>query len=72
MVDLEQRVAALEATLPKMIPLGCLEMFVRDQHRFSTRPCLTCKNISSLMGRPWGCVELAKRSQQKETDDGQP
>jgi len=66
MSDIEARVARLEAILPEMIPLAALDIFVTDQHRFSTRPCATCRNISTVIGKPWGCVELAKRNTKME------
>lgn len=62
MVDLEARVARLEAELPKMVPLAALDIFAADAHRFSTRPCATCHNISTIIGKPWGCIALAKRA----------
>ena len=33
-----------------------------DMHYFSTRPCETCRNISGLIGRPFGCVAKEKMS----------
>lgn len=33
--------------------------FEADPHQFSTRPCATCRDISTALGRPFGCV--AKR-----------
>lgn len=61
MADLEARVAALEVALPQMIPLSALNVFALDPHRFSTRGCGTCRNISEIIGKPWGCVALAKK-----------
>ena len=31
-----------------------------DPHQWSTRPCQTCKTISSLIGKPFGCVKKAE------------
>jgi hypothetical protein len=36
--------------------LGLIEV---DMHTFSTRPCQTCTSITSLIGRPFGCVNKA-------------
>ena len=37
-----------------------LDLFDRDPHQWSTRPCQTCKAISALVGKPFGCVRKAK------------
>ncbi len=55
-----RRIAALEARLPEMIPLAALDMFARDAHRFSNRPCGTCREISEMIGKPWGCLTYGK------------
>ncbi len=43
-----------------------LMLIQRDPHQWSTRPCSTCQAVSSLAGRPFGCVikanELRARS----------
>ena len=36
---------------------GVLE---RDPHMYGTRPCQTCKVVSGLIGRDFGCVFYAK------------
>ena len=56
----ERRIRALEAALPTMVPLAALNIFARDQHRFSNRPCGTCRTISEMAGKDWGCVAYAK------------
>jgi len=33
-----------------------------DSHSFSTRPCQTCKAISTLLKVDFGCVRKAKES----------
>lgn len=30
-----------------------------DGHTFSTRPCQTCRAISSILGKPFGCSKKA-------------
>lgn len=64
MQDLEARVARLEEALPKMVPQAALDIFAADPHRFSTRPCATCQNVSTIIGRAWGCVQAAKRARE--------
>lgn len=63
--DLAARVARLEAELPKMVPQAALDIFAADAHRFSIRPCATCQNVSTVIGKPWGCIALAKRAASK-------
>ncbi len=33
-----------------------LQMIEKDPHQYSSRPCETCRVISSLIGRPFGCM----------------
>lgn len=68
MADLEARVAALEAVVPKMIPRVALDLFVADQHRFGSRPCGTCRQISNIIGEPWGCSAYGQPVPTKEPD----
>lgn len=37
-----------------------LQLIEEDPHLWSTRPCSTCKAISSMIGKPFGCVKKAK------------
>ena len=39
---------------------AALNLFVADQHRWSTRPCSTCRIISELLGESWGCILYAE------------
>lgn len=32
-------------------------LFEGDPHQWSKRPCPTCRPISELLGRPFGCVK---------------
>lgn len=34
---------------------SALDMYAQDPHRFSSRPCATCRAISVLIGKKWGC-----------------
>ena len=66
--DLERRVVALEAQVPTLVPLAALDIYARDPHRFSSRPCSTCANISKVIGRNWGCVQSLKgEAHERET-----
>jgi len=42
-----------------------LELIQNDPHQWSTRPCQTCKAISSMIGKPFGCVKKAKLNERK-------
>lgn len=34
-----------------------------DNHYWSTRPCDTCRFISGIRGKPFGCYEYARQQQ---------
>lgn len=51
-----------------LIAKSALSLFVNDQHRWSTRPCATCRAISELIGESWGCNLYALK--QKWEKDG--
>lgn len=34
-----------------------INLIDNDPHMWSTRPCPTCKAISSMIGRPFGCIK---------------
>lgn len=36
-----------------------LELLEADPHQFSTRPCSTCRAVSTIIDRPFGCVRKA-------------
>jgi hypothetical protein len=31
------------------------ELIEKDPHQWSKRPCTTCRTISAIIGRPFGC-----------------
>lgn len=35
--------------------LEALESLEKDNHTYQTRPCPTCRKITSTLGRPFGC-----------------
>lgn len=41
--------------------MKALVIFSRDPHQFSTRPCVTCQTVSTLVGYDFGCVKSRKR-----------
>ena len=38
-----------------LIQNTAFELIERDPHQWSSRPCPTCKAVSSLIQRPFGC-----------------
>ncbi|KKN55596.1 hypothetical protein LCGC14_0580680 [marine sediment metagenome] len=44
-----------------------IEVLYADPHQWSTRPCITCKTVTSITGKPFGCdryrEEKEKRSE---------
>ena len=38
-----------------------LDLLQEDNHNWSERGCGTCRAISSIVGRPFGCYEFARR-----------
>lgn len=34
---------------------AALDLVEADPHQFSNRPCATCRTVSTLTGRPFGC-----------------
>lgn len=49
----------IETEMKKVVNLElALDLFSKDAHRFSTRGCHTCKTITELLGKPFGCLKL--------------
>lgn len=42
-----------------MLMEAALRVLENDPHSWSKRPCSTCETVSSLAGRPFGCVAHA-------------
>jgi hypothetical protein len=36
-----------------------IRLVEQDPHQFSTRPCSTCRAVSSIIDKPFGCVRKA-------------
>jgi hypothetical protein len=47
---------------------AALQLIQDDPHQWSSRPCQTCKAVSSLIGKPFGC--LTKNVLNKDTLNG--
>jgi len=37
-----------------------LRLMQDDPHQWSSRPCPTCRSVSSLVGKPFGCYEYQR------------
>lgn len=40
---------------------AALRLIEGDSHEFGSRPCVTCRTVSSLVGRSFGCVAFAEK-----------
>lgn len=38
---------------------AALRLIEQDPHQWSMRPCATCRSVSAIVGRPFGCVKKA-------------
>ena len=68
-ITLEDRVRRLEAIAHPPVDITAISiqladtvarMVEADPHQWSSRPCSTCRAISSLIGRSFGCMAKAK------------
>jgi len=39
-----------------------LDLLQADPHQWSMRPCPTCKTITGLIGKPFGCYEFQRKN----------
>jgi hypothetical protein len=46
-----------------------LDLIQSDPHQWSNRPCQTCKAVSAIVGRPFGCYEFQR---ERRTDASSP
>jgi len=59
---------ALVQTAVQIVLDPILDLLQRDPHQWSSRPCQTCRTITSLLGKPFGCY----RYQAEKTSNGEP
>jgi hypothetical protein len=45
-----------------------LSLLQEDPHQWSERGCNTCKTISGMIGRPFGCYEYQRRKSGRKED----
>ena len=44
-----------------------LDIIQRDSHQWSNRPCESCRAISGIIGRPFGCYEYQRQRNARKT-----
>jgi hypothetical protein len=45
----------------RVLANAALQAIQDDPHQWSARPCPTCRAVSSLVGRPFGCYLYAQQ-----------
>lgn len=45
--------------------MNAFALLQKDGHQWSTRPCSTCQAVSSLIGRPFGCILYANAKRRR-------
>ncbi len=70
--DIDKRLTKLEATVNKSnfsdglsaavdkVTGSAFKLIQADPHQWSTRGCVTCRTVSELIEKPFGCVLYAK------------
>lgn len=48
---------SIENAMRRMVN-AALVIWTNDPHKFSSRPCATCRAITALLDEAWGCIEL--------------
>ena len=54
----------LLSAVGEFIQYTAFDLIQGDPHQWSKRPCSTCKTISTLIKRSFGCVLYAKQKRQ--------
>ncbi len=50
---------------------AAMEALYEDAHRWSERPCSTCRFVSGILGKPFGCYRYAEEKQIQALKDRQ-
>lgn len=53
-------IAAKEDALLRVLAESVASVIEKDPHQWSSRPCQTCRVVSGLLGRPFGCERKAR------------
>ena len=61
--------AAIIQVAARMQLSAALDMLQEDSHQWSERPCPTCRAITGLLGRVFGCYKYAADRQKRNGGD---
>lgn len=61
-VNLEIDVEVAARIAARVLMRSVMQLFQLDPHRWSTRPCATCKAITEVVGEPFGCDRFRKEN----------
>jgi len=50
----------------RIVMEAALSIIQADPHVWSSRPCSTCRVISEMVGRPFGCILYARQRKEVE------
>lgn len=59
------RISTIEEKLEGSILYAILDLLQADPHQWSSRPCPTCRAITLLAARPFGCLLHAKKEREE-------
>jgi len=59
-VQMEINVDVIRAAV-RVVMEPALRLLQGDPHAWSTRPCQTCRSVSSIVGQPFGCTLYAEQ-----------
>lgn len=51
----EEREVRIVQVAARLLVNAALALIERDPHQWSARPCPTCRAVSDIVGRPFGC-----------------
>jgi hypothetical protein len=57
----QEDVNAKEDSLLRVLAESVASVIERDPHQYSSRPCQTCRVVSGLLGRSFGCEKRVLR-----------
>lgn len=59
--DLAQFAPPKKCENAKLLIDAIVNLLNEDGHCFGSRPCATCKAVSGMIGRPFGCYEYQRK-----------
>ena len=66
MVDNEGVQAAAHVVKAAVIVVmeAAMDLIQRDPHQWGTRPCQTCRAVTALLGKPFGCIRWQQENKE--------